>query len=176
MRQRISSAWHSAWYTASTQWVEISSLFLMVHIAFLFANAQGRGTDFLAFLQPQREALTDGLLGPALLLPGCSCISGLWTEPPRAERWHCVCGLMPLASQGSVDAGSLGPGQSPIMKGAYTHTHTSEVREPAAPARPSPRRAGIVLPSHCSHSTREVTQGGAAQGRLCGCGPCACLQ
>lgn len=42
----------------------------------------------------------------------------------------------------------------------------SQVREPAAPARPGPRRAGIALPSDCSCSAREVTEGDAAQGRL----------
>lgn len=105
----------------------------------------------MAFLQPQREALADGLLGSALLLPGCSCISGLWTEPPRAERWHCVCGLMPLASQGSVDAGSLGPGQSPIMKGAHTHTRLKCVNCRPGPPRPTEgwhRSAQPLFPQH----------------------------
>lgn len=134
----------------------------MVHIAFLFANAQGRGADFLAFLQPQREALAS-----ALLLPGCSCISGLWTEPPRAERWHCACGLMTLASQRSVDAGSLGPGQSPIMKGAHTHTRLKCVNPPP---RPAPAHGGLAsfcpatVPTAPGRSPRVVMPRGAFVG------------
>lgn len=115
---------------------QISSLFLVVPTASLFANGQAMRLllKFLVLLWPLRDALAGDLPGPASLHPGRPHVSGLWAEPLRAGRWHCVCRRPPLPSQGSADAGSLGPGQSPIMKGAHTRLECVNLPPRRAPA------------------------------------------
>lgn len=69
-----------------------------------------RRTRFWVLLPPGR-GIAGGLPGPARLLPGPS------------QSWKVV--MCPWSAAhalpGTADAGSLGPGQSPIVEGAHTH-------------------------------------------------------